>query len=115
MTSSFIVIALVDIQSAGYYHYKDEDIVLLTDDSTNPRALPTKANIIDAMKWLVCDAQPNDSLFFHCRSTFHIERFMQADRHWLLRSADSGHGGQVKDIDGDEVDGYDEGTHQWFA
>ncbi|CAL1701735.1 unnamed protein product [Somion occarium] len=69
-----------------YYHYKDEDIVLLTDDSTNPRALPTKANIIDAMKWLVCDAQPNDSLFFHY----------------------SGHGGQVKDIDGDEVDGYDE-------
>ncbi|CAL1710500.1 unnamed protein product [Somion occarium] len=69
-----------------YHHYRDEDIVLLTDDSNNPRAQPTKANIIDAMKWLVRDAQPDDSLFFHY----------------------SGHGGQVKDRDGDEVDGYDE-------
>lgn len=39
------------------------------------------------MRWLVKDAQPNDSLFFHY----------------------SGHGGQTKDLDGDEADGYDEG------
>jgi len=38
------------------------------------------------MHWLVKDAQPNDSLFFHY----------------------SGHGGQTKDLDGDEDDGYDE-------
>src|SRR6185437_3196021 len=36
--------------------------------------------------WLVKDARPNDSLFFHY----------------------SGHGGQTPDLDGDEEDGYDE-------
>jgi hypothetical protein len=47
---------------------------------------PTKANILRAMHWLVKDAKPNDSLFFHY----------------------SGHGGQTPDLDGDEEDGYDE-------
>ncbi|KAF8896346.1 peptidase C14 [Infundibulicybe gibba] len=69
------------------YGYKKEDIVMLTDDATNPRQLPTKANILSAMQWLVNGAAPNDSLFFHCGL---------------------GHGGQVKDHDGDEGDGYDE-------
>ncbi|KAK0213418.1 caspase domain-containing protein [Desarmillaria ectypa] len=69
-----------------YWNYKKEDIVMLTDDATNPRQRPTRRNMIDAMHWLVKDAQPNDSLFFHY----------------------SGHGGQTRDKDGDEVDGYDE-------
>ncbi|KAJ7035107.1 hypothetical protein C8F04DRAFT_1259467 [Mycena alexandri] len=42
---------------------------------------------IHAMEWLVRGAAPNDSLFFHY----------------------SGHGGQTKDLDGDEGDGEDEG------
>jgi len=62
--------------------------VLLTDDQQNPMSIPTKANIFRAMTWLVRDARPNDSLFFHY----------------------SGHGGQTPDLDGDEDDGYDEGT-----
>lgn len=61
-------------------------MVLLTDDQQNPMSQPTKANILRAMHWLVKDAQRNDSLFFHY----------------------SGHGGQTKDLDGDEDDGYDE-------
>ncbi|KAK0207223.1 caspase domain-containing protein [Armillaria fumosa] len=69
-----------------FWGYKGEDIVMLTDDSKNPRQRPTRRNMIDAMLWLVRDAQPNDSLFFHY----------------------SGHGGQTRDKDGDEVDGYDE-------
>ncbi|KAI0750563.1 caspase domain-containing protein [Irpex lacteus] len=69
-----------------YFGYKSDDIVMLTDDSQNPRQIPTKQNILQAMQWLVRDAQPNDSLFFHY----------------------SGHGGQTKDLDGDEADGYDE-------
>jgi len=68
------------------YGYKEEDIVMLTDDARNPRQIPTNRNIIEAMQWLVRDAKPNDSLFFHY----------------------SGHGGQTKDLDGDEEDGYDE-------
>jgi len=58
----------------------------LIDETPDVRTHPTKANIIAAMKWLVQGAKAHDSLFFHY----------------------SGHGGQVRDIDGDEVDGYDE-------
>ncbi|KAF2008193.1 hypothetical protein P154DRAFT_453704 [Amniculicola lignicola CBS 123094] len=69
-----------------FFGYKREDMVILTDDQQNPMSQPTKANILRAMHWLVKDAHPNDSLFFHY----------------------SGHGGQTKDLDGDEDDGYDE-------
>ncbi|KAF8186789.1 peptidase C14 [Pholiota molesta] len=67
-------------------NYKPEDIVILTDDSRDPRSLPTKSNMINAIRWLVKGAKQNDALFFHY----------------------SGHGGQTKDLDGDEVDGWDE-------
>lgn len=70
----------------GHFGYKREDMVILTDDQQNPMSQPTKANILRAMHWLVKDAHPNDSLFFHY----------------------SGHGGQTPDLDGDEDDGYDE-------
>jgi hypothetical protein len=69
-----------------FFGYKREDMVTLTDDQQNPMSQPSKANILRAMHWLVKDAQPNDSLFFHY----------------------SGHGGQTKDLDGDEDDGHDE-------
>ena len=58
------------------------------------------------MEWLVRDAQPNDSLFFHCTlSFFSIVCSLVTKR----ADSDSGHGGQTKDLDGDEADGYDEG------
>ncbi|KAF8433657.1 caspase domain-containing protein, partial [Boletus edulis BED1] len=66
--------------------FKDGDIVMLMDQTTNPRQLPTRKNMIDAMKWLVKDARPHDSLFFHY----------------------SGHGGQIPDTHGDETNGFDE-------
>ncbi|KAH7325089.1 caspase domain-containing protein [Stachybotrys elegans] len=69
-----------------HFGYKREDMVILTDDQQNPMSQPTKQNILRAMHWLVKDARPNDSLFFHY----------------------SGHGGQTRDLDGDEPDGYDE-------
>ncbi|PVG04066.1 hypothetical protein CPB86DRAFT_809963 [Serendipita vermifera] len=68
------------------FGFRAEDIVMLLDDATHPRQIPTRANIIAAMQWLVKGAQSNDSLWFHF----------------------SGHGGQTKDLDGDEDDGYDE-------
>jgi len=61
-----------------------ETMTVLTDD--NPNKLPLRSNIISACKWLVEDAQPGDSLFFHF----------------------SGHGEQIEDKNGDEVDGKDE-------
>eukprot|EP01059_Diplonema_ambulator_P025900 TRINITY_DN43012_c0_g1_i1.p1 TRINITY_DN43012_c0_g1~~TRINITY_DN43012_c0_g1_i1.p1 ORF type:complete len:379 (+),score=98.48 TRINITY_DN43012_c0_g1_i1:57-1139(+) len=48
--------------------------------------MPTKNNILDAIRWLVDGAQAGDVLFFHY----------------------SGHGGQQKDMNGDEADGKDE-------
>ena len=48
-----------------FFGYKREDMVTLTDDQQNPMSQPTKANILRAMHWLVKDARPNDSLFFH--------------------------------------------------
>ncbi|KAI0842801.1 hypothetical protein F5Y06DRAFT_284202 [Hypoxylon sp. FL0890] len=68
------------------YGYKREDMIILTDDQHDPIMVPTKANILRALEWLVSGARPNDALFLHY----------------------SGHGGQVKDEDGDEEDGYDE-------
>lgn len=68
------------------YNFAYDDMVILTDDQQNPAFRPTRVNIIRAMHWLVKDAKPNDSLFFHF----------------------SGHGGQTEDLDGDEDDGLDE-------
>ncbi|KAI7870808.1 caspase domain-containing protein [Spinellus fusiger] len=68
------------------YGFRQEDMVILTDDQKNERFVPTKQNILSAMRWLVSDARPNDSFFFHY----------------------SGHGGRVEDLDGDEDDGFDE-------
>ena len=48
-----------------HYGYRREDMVILTDDQQNPLSQPTKQNILRAMHWLVKDARPNDSLFFH--------------------------------------------------
>lgn len=47
------------------YGYQRDDMVILTDDQQNPISQPTKQNILRAMHWLVKDARPNDSLFFH--------------------------------------------------
>ena len=60
----------------------------LTDDPLpkQPHALPTKANMVAGIRWLVVGALPGDVLFFHF----------------------SGHGGQQVDYHGDEEDGMDE-------
>ena len=100
-----------------YYGYKKEDIVMLTDDSTNPRMMPTRENMLQAMQWLVRGASPNDALFFHCKSQLHALSFFFSFIHsFLLLSllVDSGHGGQTKDTDGDEADGFDEGRDLFY-
>ncbi|KAL6452960.1 MCA1 Metacaspase-1 [Candida maltosa Xu316] len=76
------------LRNAGF---QSDNIVKLTDDQKVARAIPTRQNILDAIQWLVKDARPNDSLFFHY----------------------SGHGGQTQDQPDeygnlDEDDGYDE-------
>ncbi|KAF9113609.1 Ca(2+)-dependent cysteine protease [Mortierella sp. AM989] len=65
---------------AQNFGFSEENSVTLTDDQQDPSRIPTRANILSAMEWLVQDAQPNDS----------------------------GHGGQNSDRDSDEDDGNDE-------
>lgn len=79
-------------------------MVILTDDQEDSKFIPTKANILSAMEWLIHDAEPNDSYgqqstallcsayIFYARFFFHY----------------SGHGGRVADTSNDEDDGYDE-------
>jgi metacaspase-1 len=85
------------------FGYKREDMVILTDDQQNPMSQPTKQNILRAMHWLVKDARPNDSLFFHYSGESHASSTTALFSDFFL-----GHGGQTKDLDGDEEDGYDE-------
>lgn len=60
--------------------------------------------MLGAMRWLVRDANKNDSLFFHCA-------FVPKNQPDFTNTPiDSGHGSQVRDLNGDEVDGYDEGN-----
>jgi hypothetical protein len=68
------------------YGFKPENSRLLIKDTRTAQHQPTRMNILSGMEWLVDDAQPNDSLFLFY----------------------SGHGSQVVDRDGDEVDGKDE-------
>ncbi|GMG22015.1 unnamed protein product [Ambrosiozyma monospora] len=65
--------------------YSADNIVMLTDDNKESVKVPLRDNILRGMGWLVKNAQPGDSLFFHY----------------------SGHGGQEEDKEGDEVDGMD--------
>ncbi|KAI9508466.1 peptidase C14, caspase domain-containing protein [Russula earlei] len=69
-----------------HHRYPHSDILLLTDHNPDPRSQPTRENLLNAMRWLVEDAQADDALFIHY----------------------SGHGGRVRDMEGDESDGFDE-------
>eukprot|EP00667_Euglena_gracilis_P008666 EG_transcript_8785 len=61
-------------------------MVVLTDDSHDPKYSPTRHNMISAMQWLVAGVQPGDVLFFHY----------------------SGHGAQQRDPTGMEESGFDD-------
>jgi metacaspase-1 len=97
-----------------HFGYKREDMVILTDDQQNPMSQPSKQNILRAMHWLVKDARPNDSLFFHYSGMYIVRTPVPAGTFSLIFAGSSylsnliGHGGQTKDLDGDEPDGYDE-------
>ncbi|KAL0384461.1 UNVERIFIED_CONTAM: Metacaspase-1 [Sesamum radiatum] len=66
------------------FGFPNSSILVLTEKDFSH--IPTKKNIRAALQWLVRGCQPGDSLVFHY----------------------SGHGSQVVDRDGDELDGYDE-------
>ncbi|PVH32614.1 hypothetical protein PAHAL_9G443500 [Panicum hallii] len=61
-------------------------ILVLTQEDGDPYRVPTRGNLMRALRWLVDGATAGDSLVFHF----------------------SGHGVQKLDNNGDEADGYDE-------
>jgi metacaspase-1 len=68
------------------FGFSTQNMIVLTDDARDPRKMPTRANVLAAIDWLVVGAAAGDSLFFQF----------------------SGHGSQVPDTNGDEDDGLDE-------
>lgn len=64
--------------------FQEHNMTVLLDDGRHRS--PTKANILNAYRELVRVSQPGDTVFCHY----------------------SGHGGRVRDVSGDEDDGYDE-------
>nr|GEV56024.1 hypothetical protein [Tanacetum cinerariifolium] len=66
--------------------FPNDSIFILTEEELDRSKIPTKRNIQGALQWLVGGCQSGDSLMFYY----------------------SGHGCQVPDEDGDEIDGYDE-------
>lgn len=68
-------------------NYQLDETMVLTDEPNNSNdSLPTRDNILNGFKWLRDGAKAGDSLILHY----------------------SGHGGSIKDTDGDEEDGMDE-------
>ncbi|KAK1602393.1 hypothetical protein QYE76_016490 [Lolium multiflorum] len=71
----------------GKFGFPSNCILVLTEKkSDDPYMVPTRENLLLAMRWLVEDCDAGDSLVFHF----------------------SGHGVQKLDTNGDEVDGYNE-------
>lgn len=73
------------------FGFKDDSMWVLTDEPIDVGAAvrqfqPTKSNIMNGMRWLLHGSSSGDSLFFFF----------------------AGHGGQVRDTNGDELDGWDE-------
>jgi len=66
------------------FQFQDTQICRLRDD--NHQLIPTKANMLAAFRWLTQGAGPGDEMFLHY----------------------SGHGGQQRDTNGDEVTGKDD-------
>jgi len=64
--------------------FEDENITILLDDGEHTN--PSRDNILNAYRRLVAESQPGDAVYCHY----------------------SGHGGRLRDDDGDEKDGYDE-------
>ncbi|ESW31111.1 hypothetical protein PHAVU_002G210000 [Phaseolus vulgaris] len=72
----------------NHFGFPSDSILMLTDDKEerNPQRIPTRYNILVAMRWLLQNTQSGDSLVFHF----------------------SGHGTQEINMDGNEIDGLDE-------
>ena len=94
---------------------------MLTDDSRNQRQIPTReyCMLISFSQWhqieyLVYSSMPSNGWsklpLPMTLSSFTVCFHQSTQAFTSHNHIDSGHGGQTKDLDGDEADGYDEGT-----
>ncbi|CAE6450409.1 unnamed protein product [Rhizoctonia solani] len=92
-----------------HFGYEEENIRVLTDSESSHgeigEAPPTRKNMVGYIRWLVEDAEPDDSLFFHFSG--HGRYAPTCDFLKIGRKAYSMPSNQ-KDLDGDEYDGMDE-------
>jgi metacaspase-1 len=79
------------------YGYKDDNILVMTDDTS---IKPKCKNIIEGFKWL--NSKNNVGSF-----SSKYKALTDNDKAKLVFCY-SGHGGQLRDTNGDEIDGYDE-------
>ena len=68
------------------YYYNTNDIIMLRDDQSDAKLLPTRANIISKLNELVAMSSSCDEIWFHY----------------------SGHGSQIQDLNKDEISGLDD-------
>ncbi|CAH1416261.1 unnamed protein product [Lactuca virosa] len=68
------------------FQFPESSIRMLTEEETDSSRIPTARNMRTALSWLIEGCQPGDSLVFHF----------------------SGHGSRQRNLNGDELDGYDE-------
>ena len=47
------------------FGFQKQNMRILLDDSHDPSQMPTRHNILEGIQWLLANAQPGDSLFFH--------------------------------------------------
>ncbi|CAA6664390.1 unnamed protein product [Spirodela intermedia] len=83
--------SITDVNSMKFllqtkFGFPAQSILVLSEDEGDRSRIPTRENMVAAMRWLVHGCRPGDSLVFHF----------------------SGHGSQKFDTSMDEVDGYDE-------
>lgn len=92
-----------------YHGFQPDNITTLTDEGGNGNGLPTRANILNGMKWLVQGAKAGDSLVFHYSGHGGTARDLGTSSHPPTHDHPPTHPPTLNiSIDGDECDNYDE-------
>lgn len=98
--------------------FEEENMTILLDDGVHEE--PTRDNILNAYKKIVRLSKPGDVVFCHYAGTFarirqiyfisfHSSSFLNSySTSNYLPFTIKGHGGKLRDQNGDEADGYDE-------
>jgi hypothetical protein len=76
---------IVNMNNVLVNNYLYDQVTMLRDDTSNPSLIPTRSNILKALNTLIAGSNNCSEIWIHY----------------------SGHGARIRDINGDEVSGYD--------